>query len=175
MKLRQQEKTVSFVAIAIVLIFLLIFKVILPSRQKFRQLDKKITQKEQEVKEMRSLQARYKELLKIEKDVQASMEKRDKNFFGPALWARLAEKAKVPEENFKQEIKQSSAAKEGSIYKDVSVHLELDNVTLEQLTKFIYEIEAVDPFLKIKNMHLRRVERFPGILKVSFDVLTQIK
>ena len=175
MKLRRQEKIVSFAAIIIVVIFILLFKLILPSRQKSGQLEKKIGQKKQELKEIQTLQTKYENLLKLEEEVRASLDKREKNFFSPALWARLAEKAKIPKEKFKQEIKQPSNTGEKAEYKEVSAHLELDGVTLEQSAKFIYEIESADHFFKIKNLNLRRAEKTPGLLKVTFDVVTQIK
>ena len=138
-------------------------------------MTKKIGHREEELKEMLALQVKYMDLLQTEKEVQAYLERREKNFFSPTLWARLAEKAKIPKESFKQEIRQPVTASEKSAYKDVSARLELDGVSLEQLTKFIYEIESADSFFKIKNFNLRNIEKTPGLLKVTFDVVTQIK
>ena len=138
-------------------------------------MDKNIAKKKEELRDMQILKTRYLDLIKTEKEILAAFEKREKNFFfSPTLWARLAEKAKIPKENFKQEIKEPSAAGI-SLYKEISAHLELEGITLEQLIKFIFEIESVDPFFKIKNLNIRRIEKNPGYLKVNFEVVTQVR
>lgn len=175
MMLANKEKVTVFAAISVMVIVILVSMVILPSRQNSRQLDKKLTRRDADLKETEALQARYRELVSMEKDIQEFLDKREKNFFSPTLWARLAERAKIPKENFKQDIRQPSDANDKFIYEDASAHLELDGISLEQLTKFFYEIEAADRFFKVKNFHLKRSEKKPGILNVDFDVVTQIK
>lgn len=157
----------------VVLGVFLLFKVVLfPFFEKRSQLERGIAAKQEALQEMIELKKEYEYLKEGARDILAALAKREKNF---SLFAYLEKMA--ADTGIKDHIKYmkpSSSAGSGP-YVESSVEMKLVEVSLEQLTHYLYLVEDPEKSIWIKRASIKAQKRPPRYLDVVLQVLTITK
>lgn len=169
MKFTYREKIVVSIALAILSVLFLVVYRIMPARKEIRSLDRIITEKKKELATIKELSGMYRAILDKENEVTKRLVARGNSFSAISSLEEMANKIGV-KKNLKS--RKETSSKLNEFYNETNVHLELEELTLEILSKYLYEIENSDNLFKITNLHIK--SQSTGLLNVSIDVSTAI-
>ena len=169
MKFTYREKVVISIAIAILSILFLIVYRIIPAKKEIRSMDRMLIDKKKELATIKELSGIYRAVLDKENEITRRLLTRGNNFSALSSLEDIANKMEV-KKNLKS--RKETNSKLNEFYNETNVHLELEDMTMEMLTKYLYEIENSDNLFKVTNLHIR--SQSTGLLNVSMDVSTAI-
>ena len=146
-----KPKTTLYLAISSGLLLLIIWLGIGRPLQRAKSLSRVIPKKEKELRELIALRDEYSQYkLKMEA-INQKLKTRQKNFAIFSLLEKLALKAQVKDHI---EYMKPSSFTVTSDYKELSVKMALKGVSLRQLVNYLYEIEASNQLLNIKQLNV---------------------
>lgn len=169
MKLTKREKISVAVGGAALLIVVVAVLMIDPAIERSKLLDRLIVQKANETREMRQLEKIYLAQKRAINSINKKLRSDKKNF---AILSFLEETAKKSEIKGNIAKMKPSDATVGDLYKESSVVLKVDGITLNQLVDYLYRIENAERVLNVKRLKLKRKPKNPHILDVTFEVST---
>ena len=169
MKITYREKVVVSIALAILSILFLIVYRIIPARNQIRSMDRMLIDKKKELATIKELSGIYRAVLDKENEITRRLLTRGNNFNALSSLEAIANRIEV-KKNLKS--RKETNSKLNEFYNETNVHLELEDMTMEMLTKYLYEIENSDNLFKVTNLHIR--SQSTGLLNVSMDVSTAI-
>ena len=169
MKITYREKVVVSIALAILSILFLIVYRIIPARNQIRSMDRMLIDKKKELATIKELSGIYRTILDKENEITRRLLARGNNFSALSSLEGIANRMDV-KKNLKS--RKETNSKLNEFYNETNVHLELEDMTMEMLTKYLYEIENSDNLFKVANLHIR--SQATGLLNVSMDVSTAI-
>jgi type II secretory pathway component PulM len=164
--LQLREKIFVVCAAVAAALFLLFMLVIAPVLDRSALLDRQIRKAEQDVMSIKALSREYQQY----KDTLAHLEKLISEGSDVALMtqlATLARKAGVDNHisSMTPSVNSSTAA-----YTEESVEVKMDNVNLDKLVAYLYEIKQPKQFLKINRLNIKPHSNDRQQLNVSFRV-----
>ncbi|MDY6843811.1 MAG: hypothetical protein SVW57_06960 [Thermodesulfobacteriota bacterium] len=168
-ELKGREKFAVVFGGGVVLVVLLVFLVIVPVIESMETMDKVITRKRREYKELFTLSEEYKNL-KISQDIsRKKMGVEQKEFAIFSFLETLAQNVAI-----KSTIKsmKPSTTSIDEKYEESSVEMKLRKVPIDQLTKYLYRIENSPHPLHIKRIKIDPLFTNPEYLDVVFKVVT---
>lgn len=167
MRLARREKMIVLLGIAILALILFYHFGWVSAQTKLEQWTHRINVKEKELQEIVKLSEQY---LKLKQE----MEKGKKDF--------LQEGKDFPIFSFLEDLSAKTGVKSNIIYmkpsttslselyKESSVEIKLEGVTLKQITDYLYRIENSDKVLKIKKVNIRPKSQNRQLLDITFLV-----
>ncbi len=164
----REKVSISLGLVILSIIFLVVYRLI-PMRNQIRSLDKVIIEKKKEMATIKELSGMYKSLLEKENNIARRVLTRGNGFSALSSLEELANRIEV-KKNLKS--RKETSSKINEFYNESKVRLELEDMTMEMLTKYLHEIENSDNLFKVSNMHIR--SQSTGLLNVSTDVSTAI-
>lgn len=169
MQLAQREKIILIVGGVFVLSFLFYYLELAPAMERMQVLDRLIRGAEADFRQMKELQNTYLSQQKVLNNINESLAKRQKDF---AIFSFLEELA--TKSGLKSNIlyMKPSVTTQGGFYRESSVELKVEGVTLKQLTQYLYEIENSPQLLKIRKLHIKPRARGKNLLEATFQVST---
>jgi general secretion pathway protein M len=60
----------------------------------------------------------------------------------------------------------------GELFRESSVEMRLEGIALQQLTRYVYDIERAPQLLRVRRMHIKPRPANPDLLDVTFQVST---
>jgi general secretion pathway protein M len=60
----------------------------------------------------------------------------------------------------------------GELFRESSVEMRLEGITLQQLTRYLFDIEQAPQLLRVRRMHIKPRPANPDLLDVTFQVST---
>jgi general secretion pathway protein M len=122
-----------------------------------------------DLQKMKELQNTYWAQQTILNNINESLAKRQKDF---AIFSFLEELA--TQSGLKSNIlyMKPSVSTQSGFYRESSVELKVDGVTLKQLTQYLYQIESSPQLLKIRKLHIKPRSRSQNLLEATFQVST---
>jgi Tfp pilus assembly protein PilO len=166
--LQFREKLLVVCAALAVVLFLLFVVVIGPVLDRSIRLDRQIRKAEQDLKNLRAYSREYNRQKRTLDNLNAQLGQQQQVKMLPSLekWARdtgMGDKitGMTPSTNTSSEA-----------YIEESVAIEMADVTLKQLAKYLYEIEQSQQFLTIKRLTIKPRSNDRQLLSVSFRVST---
>jgi type II secretory pathway component PulM len=153
---------------AAVLLALLFMLVIDPMLAHSARLDQQIIKAQRDLQDLRTLQREYQRQKSILDDVNAQL-KRQKNF---SIFSRLEELAGQTGVRSSLLYIKPAVSTPSDAYEEEAVEIKLENVTLEQLTNYLYQIENSPQFMKIKRLYIKPRSDNRQILSAIFRVST---
>ena len=60
----------------------------------------------------------------------------------------------------------------GELFRESSVEMRLEGIALQQLTRYLYDIERAPQLLRVRRLHIKPHPANPDLLDVTFQVST---
>ena len=169
MRLAFREKVVLGLGALLGVMLLAYTLIITPYREKMRVLDRRITQKTIEMKEISTLSQEYLDIRERMEELKGKARRRGKNFSLFSHLESLAGKTLI-KGNIASMKPQSTTL--GGDYKESSVEVKLESITTGQLVDYLFRIEDSEAFLRIKRLHVKKRHDNPKYLDATFLVST---
>ncbi len=169
MKLAKREKYLILTAAVCIVIFLLFQFLIFPILDSKKRTASGLKAKETGLDEIMKLSAEYQTYQKSSQGLQQALAGRKKGFTLFAFLEEAAGKAEV-KANIKY-MKPSGSSGTGP-YKESTVEMKLEAITLEQLVGYLYRIESPDNLVNIKRISINENKKEAGYLDAVMQVLT---
>ncbi len=169
MKLGGREKLmiiVGGVAVALVLFYRFGLS---PAIERLHMLDRLVATKEREVHEMRALSETYVAQKRLMEDVNRSLSQRGQDFAIFSFLEDLANKAGIKNNIMSM---RPALTTPGELFRESSVEMRLEGIALQQLTRYLYDIERAPQFLRVRRMHIKPRPANPDLLDVTVQVST---
>ncbi len=166
--LQLREKVMVVCAAVAAILFLLFTLVIDPILDKSARLDRQIRKADQDLKNLQVQSRKYNQQKRTLDSLNAQLSQRQ----SVAIFSRLEKLAKDTGTREKITGMTPSVNSSSESYTEESVQIEMVDVTLEQLAKYLYEIEQSRQFLKIKRLSIKPRTNNRQLLSVSFRVST---
>ena len=168
MRLAFREKVVLGLGAAFGATILAYTLIINPYMEKMRVLDRRISQKSVELKEISTLAQEYMEIKEHMEQLKGKARKKR----GFSLFSHLEGLAG------RNRIKGNIASMKpqstpmGGEYKETSVEVKLESITTRQLVDYLFGIEDSEAYVRIKRLHLKKRTDNPQYLDATFLVST---
>jgi hypothetical protein len=169
MRLAFREKVVLGVGTVLGAMILAYTLIMTPYMEKMRVLDRRISQKTVELKEISALSREYLEIKARMEELKGKARRRGKGFSLFSHLESLAGKTRI-KGNIASMKPQSSPV--GEQYKESSVEVKLESITTKQLVDYLFNIEDNEAFIRIKRLHLKKRHDNPKYLDATFLVST---
>ncbi len=169
MKLGGREKiaiVVGGVAVALVLFFQF---GLAPALERMKMLDRLLAVKEREVQEMKALRASYLTQKAVVEELNRSLTRRGQEFAIFSILEDLANKSGIKSNIMYMKPAFSTA---GELYRESSVEMKLEGVALQQLIRYLFEIESAPQLLRVRRLAIKPRSANPDTLDVTFQVST---
>ena len=140
-----------------------------PALGRMKMLDRDLARKEREVQEMKALRASYLTQKAVIEELNGSLTRRPPDFSIRQILEDLANKSGTKSNIVSMNPALASA---GELYREESVDMRLDGVALQQLIRYLYEIESAPQLLRVRRLTLKPRSANPDTLDVTFQVST---
>jgi len=169
-KLNRREKYIVYAAGCLLGLLIIIQFVITPFFENRRQLQRSLQGKKVELEEMQRLQTEY-QLLKGKLQLsEVRFSKREKGFTLFSFLDQLAGQAGIKDRiNY---MKPSKAVQKNSNFIISRVEMKLDDITLQQLTTYLYGVETSKNMVLVKKLSISKTEKTQGLIDVILQVET---
>jgi general secretion pathway protein M len=169
MKLGGRERLV-IIAGGIAVALLLFYRFGLsPALERLRTLDRLVAVKERDLHQMKTLRETYLAQRRLLEEVNRNLGQRGQDFAIFSFLEDLANKTGI-----KDNIKYMNPAvtTPGELFRESSVEMRLEGIALQQLTRYVYDIERAPQLLRVRRMHIKPRPANPDLLDVTFQVST---
>lgn len=169
MKLAKREKYLLSLAACAVVIFLMFQFLIFPFFASRERLQRGVVAKEKGLKEIVTLSAEYEAYKKGSHGIKRSLTQRKRGFTLFSFLEGAAGEAQV-----KKHIKymRPSTSKSAGPYKESTVEMKLEAITMKQLVEYLYRIESPENVVSIKRISIKQNKKEAGYLDAVMQVLT---
>lgn len=167
LNLDDRQKRIAMIAGAAVAVMMVLWVIVLP-RLGIGGIDEKIKIKENELREVIRLYKSF-EQIKSDFNIIESQINRNKSLSLLSELSRIAEKV-----NVKQGIDSmvSKAKPKNNFYQEEAVEMRVEKITLEELTRLLYEIEYSTKVLRVRKLHVEARFDDRTLLNAVLEVTT---
>ena len=169
MKLGGREKLVMIVGGVAVALLLLYRFGLSPALERLRMLDRLVATKERDLHQMKTLGETYLAHKRLVEDVNRSLAQRGQDFAIFSFLEDLANKAGIKDNIIYMK---PALTTPGELFRESSVEMRLEGIALQQLTRYVYDIERAPQLLRVRRMHIKPRPANPDLLDVTFQVST---
>jgi general secretion pathway protein M len=150
------------------LVLFLIFKLAIdPLFKHSSELDRQIITARRQLVELRAMQQEYQRLKSVVDSINDQL-KRQQNFEIVSRLEELARQTGIPPNKILSMRQAPSPPSE--MYNEASIEVKMDGVTLEQLVRYLYQIENSPQLLKIKRLDIKPHLDNRQLLNTTFRV-----
>jgi general secretion pathway protein M len=169
MNLGGREKLVMIAGGVAVVLFLFYRLGLSPALERLRMLDRLVATKERDLHEMKTLRETYLAQKRLMEEVNQSLAQRGQDFAIFSFLEDLATKTGI-----KNNIMYMKPAltTPGELFRESSVEMRLEGIALQQLTRYLFDIEQAPQLLRVRRMHIKPRAANPDQLDVTFQVST---
>jgi general secretion pathway protein M len=169
-KLNRRERYAIMAAVAIIGIFLIAQFVVEPLFSRTEQKKQNLHAKAVMLEQMRQLQAEYESLTQKTRISQSRFQNRQKGFTLFSFLDQLAGEAGIKDRI--SYMKPSKKVQKNSPYKISQVEMKLDDVTLEQLTNYLYGVETSKNIIDITKISISKKDVKQGLITAVLQAET---
>lgn len=170
MKFSKREKYYLYAAMAFICLFVLFQFAVFPVLDKRERLKNMIQVKTSTLQNMLALKSEYEKAVQRTNASKALIDKRKKDFTLFSFLDRLA-----GESGFKDQIiymkPTTTEQKEGN-YKISQVEMQIQGITLEQLTLFLYRIETSKNIVSVRRLSISKSDKPEGTVTAILQAMT---
>ncbi|MDD5723211.1 MAG: hypothetical protein PHY29_05660 [Syntrophales bacterium] len=168
-KLTKREKLSVALGTSLVTIFLVLQFVLLPFLNAREKVRHSIEVNEKALEEIVALSAEYRALSVDSGDIGVTLARRPKEF---TLFSFLEEQA--GRAGIKSSIKymKPSLSTDATPYKESSVEMNLEEITLRQLVEYLYLVESPENLVRLKRVSIKQSKDKPEYLTVLLHLAT---
>ena len=168
--LNKREKISVAAAVAAVVIFLVMQFLVFPLFDQNARLSRTISIRQQELEEIRSLQAAYRKTAKKTEQARHHLKTRKRGFtlfsFLDALAGQTGVKSHIAY------MKPSTTSQKDSPYRRSMVEMKLKAITISQLLAYLHGIETSRDMISIKRLSISKGEKQSDLINSVFQVET---
>ncbi len=168
-RLDPREKLILLLGIAFVFCFLLLQAAILPYFDAKEQLERSLQRKQNDVLEMALLQKQYRELKQRQGQIAEKIEQRNPQF---SLFGFLEQQSDAARVKNRVAYMKPSTAELDDGFRESTVEMKLEEVTLAQLVNFLVKVESVDNVVVVKRIAIQKNKKEEDLLDVVFNIVT---
>jgi len=169
MKLGGRERY-AIIAGGVVVALLVIYRFALsPALERLYMLDRLVAVKERDLHQMKTLRDTYLAQKRLMEDVHRSLAQRGEDFAIFSFLEDLANKAGMKDNIIYMK---PALTTPGELFRESSVEMRLEGIALQQLTRYLYDIERAPQLLRVRRMHVKPRPAQPDLLDVTFQVST---
>ena len=172
MKLAKRERLFVSLAVCAIALFIFLEFLIFPFFKERSQMKRGIIAKQVELRDVLESSAKLKALRSNSQGIEQSLMKREPGFALFSYLERAGRMAKV-KDNIKS-MKPSDSKGQGD-YKESTVELRIEAITLQQLVDYLYQIESSEKAVFIKRMSIQTNKIGKGYIDAVLQVLTFMK
>ncbi|MGM0453611.1 MAG: type II secretion system protein GspM [Thermodesulfobacteriota bacterium] len=168
--LNRRERLVVIGAAVFIGVFVIFQLLVAPVFEKRNELESKLTTKRQMVEQMRSLRARYRAIEQKSEEMENQVDRRPGDFTLFSFLDRLAGNSEV-----KQHItymKPSSSVDEDTGLTMSYVEMKLQDVTLEDLTRFLHRVETSENMVRVSRLSISKSGRTDDMISAVMQMET---
>ena len=169
-KLNRREKYIIYAAGCLLALLMIIHLVIAPFFENRKQLQRTLQSKKVELEEMQRLQAEYQLLKGKLQQSEARYGEREKGFTLFSFLDRLAGQTGIKDRI--SYMKPSKVLQKNSAYILSRVEMKLDNITLQQLTAYLYGVETSKNMVLVNKLSISKKDKKQGLIDVILQVET---
>jgi len=170
-KITVREKVLIGLAGAGLVGALFYLHVISPALAEMKKVDAKIPYVEKQLRAVRRIRERCGEINTMIDQVQQRLDKREGNFQPRAFLDKLAKQVGMNNDQLKG-IQPKGSKIENEVYKEERFGVTLKKTSLEDLVKFLYQIESSKYLLTVRKLSIDPDKRSPSLLNAKFEVST---
>ena len=169
-KLSKREKYSLYLAIGFIFLFAIMQFVVFPVIDKKAQLKRTLKVKTRALNEMLLLKSEYDSIIKKTAMSEARITQREKGFTLFSFLDKLAGSAGLKDNiNY---MKPTSLKQPDSPYKKSQVEMKLQQITMDQLTRFLHGIESSPNSILIKRLSISKKGKAEGTISVVIQAET---
>jgi general secretion pathway protein M len=169
-KLNRREKYIVYGAGCLLGVLIVIQLAIMPFFENRKQLQRNLQSKKVELAEMHRLQAEYQTLKEKLQLSEVRFNKREKGFTLFSFLDQLAGQAGIKDRI--SYMKPSKTVQKNSNYVMSRVEMKMDNITLQQLTTYLYGVETSKNMVLVTKLSISKKEKKEGLIDVILQVET---
>jgi general secretion pathway protein M len=169
MKLAKREKNLVILAGVAVAVFLLFQFVVFPFLDERKRMRRSIAAKKQNLQEVLRLRSEYEVQKTGFQGIQQMLAKRTRGF---TLFSFLEKSASEAELKGNIKYMKPSTSQSTGPYKESTVEMKLEQITLKQLVDYLYRIESPEQLISIKRISIKENKGESGYLDAVLQVLT---
>jgi general secretion pathway protein M len=169
-QLNPREKLIISLGLAALVVTLLLYGGFFPLMDRRAISERQAQSRENELQEMIAFQNQYETLQRENSRMAALLARRPKDF---SLFSFLDQLAGAT--GIKQNIvymKPSSLQDENSQYRLSRVEIKIDQVTLDQVSRFLYRIETSPHLIQVPRLSIKQNQQDGGLLETVLQVET---
>ena len=169
MNLSGRQKLAMIIGGVVIALLLLYRFGLSPALERLRVLDRLVATKERDFQEMKTLRDTYLAQKRLMEQVNQSLAQRGQDFAIFSFLEELATKTGI-----KNNIMYMKPAltTPGELFRESSVEMRLEGIALQQLTRYLYDIEQAPQLLRVRRMQVKPRAANPDQLDVTFQVST---
>jgi general secretion pathway protein M len=169
-KLSNREKIALVVGIGFIAIFIFVKVTIFPFMDATERLERMLVSYNRNYSDIKKLRLDYLELQRRADDSKAQFNRRQRGFTLFSFLDNLAGQVGIKERI--TYMKPSSTKQKDTPYRLSLVEIKLNGITMEQITKFLYQIETSPNMIHVRRLSLSKKEEKEGLLNVILQVET---
>lgn len=168
-RLSRREKHYLVLCAVAVALFILVQFILFPFMDARERTKRAIMYEESMLRELAVLCAEYRSLRDEARDVGRMIEKRSGDFSLFSFLEREADRAGI-KPNISH-MRPSETIERGP-YRESSVELRLENITIAQLVDYLERVETEQYLVSVRRIAIKRTENPPGLLSVLIQFVT---
>jgi general secretion pathway protein M len=169
-KLNKREKISVAAATAAIVIFLVIQFLIVPLFEKNEQLSRTLATRQQELEEIRRLQAEYRQTAQKTEQALRYLKTRQRGFTLFSFLETLAGQTGV--KSHIAYMKPTTTTQKDNPYRLSMVEIKLQGISMAQLLAYLYGIETSRDMISIKRLSISKGEQKATLIDTVFQVET---
>jgi general secretion pathway protein M len=169
MKLAKREKYLVMLAGCAIAFFLVFQFVIFPFLDERKRMRRSIAAKQESFKEVLRLRGEYEVQKKGFQGIKQILSKRKAGF---TLFSFLEKSAGEAELKGHIKYMKPSTTQSTGPYKESTVEMKLEQITLKQLVDYLYRVESPESLISIKRISIKENKGESGYLDAVFQVFT---
>jgi len=168
--LNRREKVLVGSALVFIFVFIITNVLIVPVFKKREELRRRLESREKIVEKMQILAAQYNAIKEESARSQQRFAKRKKDFTLFSFMDRLAGQIGI-KENIAY-MKPATSVDEASGLKLTSVQLKLQDITLKDLSVYLFKVETSINLVKVRRLSIKKSDTESGLISVIMQVET---
>jgi len=169
LKLNRRERYSVTAGIAAIVIFLLVQFALFPFLDARDRVKRSIVQNEKALKELSLLAEEYRSLKADSGQMQRALAQRSPSF---TLFSFLEKEAGNAGIKPNITYMKPSDSKEKGPYRESSVEMKLEKITLKQLVEYLHRVESPSHLVAVKRISVKQNKEGPGYLSVLIHMIT---
>lgn len=169
LKLNKRERYSLMAGIAAIVVFVVVQFILFPFLDARDRVKHSIVQSEKNLKELSLLAAQYRSLKTDSGQIQRALAQRTKEF---TLFSFLEKEAGNAGIKANITYMKPSASKDEGPYRESSVEMKLEKITLDQLVEYLHRVESPSNLVAVKRLSIKQSKEGTGYLSVLIQLVT---